>query len=170
MLDRISLALRVNGQMHVCQPASHHTLLDVLRGELGLTGTKEGCRTGECGACTVLLDGRPVPACLVLAARAANRAVTTVEGLGTGSQLHSLQAAFIRHGALQCGYCTPGMLMTAAALTAAPRVAPLSEHEVRAALTGNLCRCTGYAKIVAAILDAAGGSLAGPSWQVSHGN
>jgi carbon-monoxide dehydrogenase small subunit len=149
-----ALLLHVNGEDHACRAPAHHTLLDVLRGELGLTGANEGCRTGECGACTVLLDGRPAPACLVLARRAAGRAITTVEGLARGGELHPLQAAFVRHGALQCGFCTPGMLMTAAALLAR-RPSGLTEAEVRAALAGNLCRCTGYAKIVEAILDVA---------------
>jgi aerobic-type carbon monoxide dehydrogenase small subunit (CoxS/CutS family) len=154
MSEPLTLTLQVNGRPHVCRPAPHHTLLDMLRGELGLTGTNEGCRTGECGACTVLLDEVPTPACLVLAARAASRAVITVEGLARGEQLHPLQSAFIRHGALQCGFCTPGMLIAAAALLAAPRTAPLDAAAVRAALTGNLCRCTGYVKIVEAIVDA----------------
>lgn len=151
----VPLMLTVNGAAYPCQAPVHHTLLDVLRTELDLTGTNEGCRTGECGACTVWLDGQPAPACLVLARRAAGRAITTVEGLAGGSQLSPLQAAFVSHGALQCGFCTPGMLMTATALIAAPRPAPLTEADVRAALAGNLCRCTGYVKIVAAILAAA---------------
>jgi aerobic-type carbon monoxide dehydrogenase small subunit (CoxS/CutS family) len=116
MSERRRLTLVVNGETHRLSAADHHTLLDVLRGELKLTGTNEGCRTGECGACTVLLDGRPAPACLVLASRAGAAAITTVEGLGTIGKLHPLQTAFIRHGALQCRFCTPGMLMTAAAL------------------------------------------------------
>jgi carbon-monoxide dehydrogenase small subunit len=151
MNEPAALELTVNGQARTCRPADHHTLLDVLRGELGLMGTHEGCRTGECGACTVLLDGRPAPACLVLARRAAGRAITTIEGLAPAGQLHPLQAAFVALGALQCGFCTPGMLLTAAALLARPRAAPPSDREVRAALSGNLCRCTGYAKIVEAI-------------------
>jgi len=153
--DDAPLTLTINGTAHLCHAAGHHTLLDVLRNELGLTGTNEGCRTGECGACTIWLDGQPAPACLVLAQRAAGRAITTVEGLAHGSQLTPLQAAFVSHGALQCGFCTPGMLMTATALLSAPRTTPLTEAEVRAALTGNLCRCTGYVKIVAAILAVA---------------
>jgi aerobic-type carbon monoxide dehydrogenase small subunit (CoxS/CutS family) len=147
------LLLRINGEEKESNSPPHHTLLDVLRG-LGLTGTNEGCRTGECGACTVWLDGQPVVACLVLAPRAAGRSVTTVEGLARSGALHPLQAAFVEHGALQCGFCTPGMLMTGAALLAGARSAPLPEAEVRAALAGNLCRCTGYVKIVEAILAA----------------
>jgi carbon-monoxide dehydrogenase small subunit len=149
------LELTVNGQVRSCRPADHHTLLDVLRGELSLTGTHEGCRTGECGACTVLLDGRPAPSCLVLARRATRQAITTIEGLAQSGQLHPLQAAFVEHGALQCGFCTPGMLLSAAALLARPSAAPPSAGEVRAALSGNLCRCTGYTKIVEAVLAVA---------------
>jgi aerobic-type carbon monoxide dehydrogenase small subunit (CoxS/CutS family) len=141
--------LRVNGEEHAAVFPTHHTLLEVLREELGLTGTKHGCELGECGTCTVLLDGRPVLSCLVLAADVAGRAVETVEGMQRGLALHPLQAAFADLGAAQCGYCTPGILMAAQALLAAtPR--PAAE-EIRQALAGNLCRCTGYHKIVQAV-------------------
>ena len=130
----------------------YSTLLDALREDLGLTGPKEGCGTGDCGACTVHLDGQPVASCLVLAMQARNRSVRTIEGLAKGA-LHPLQDAFVRHGAPQCGFCIPGMLMAAAALLEAnPRP---TEEEIRYGIAGNLCRCTGYTKIVAAIAEAA---------------
>ena len=128
------------------------TLLDALREDLGLTGPKEGCGTGDCGACTVHLDGEPVASCLVLAMRARDRAVRTIEGLGTGT-LHPLQEAFVRHGVPQCGFCIPGVLMAAAALLEQnPRP---TEEEIRYAIAGNLCRCTGYTKMITAIAEAA---------------
>jgi carbon-monoxide dehydrogenase small subunit len=132
---------------------THHTLLEVLREECGLTGTKHGCELGECGTCTVLVDGRPVLSCLALAAECGGRAIETVEGLQRGNDLHPLQAAFADLGAAQCGYCTPGILMTAKALLAT-NPAP-TDGEIREALAGNLCRCTGYHKIVEAVLLAA---------------
>lgn len=129
------------------------TLLDVLRDTLGLMGTHEGCRIGECGACTVLLDGQAVNACLILAPDADGRVITTVEGLARNGTLNALQQSFVKHGALQCGYCTSGMLMTATAfLSEHPE--NMTEAQVREALAGNLCRCTGYTKIVEAILAA----------------
>jgi carbon-monoxide dehydrogenase small subunit len=128
-------------------------LVDVLRDRLALTGTKYGCGMGECGACTVLLDGQAVFACLVLAVEADGRQVTTVEGLGSEGQLHPVQRTFAERGAVQCGFCTPGMLVSAAALLA-DRARP-SELEIRSALSGNLCRCTGYTKIVEAVQAAA---------------
>jgi carbon-monoxide dehydrogenase small subunit len=125
--------------------------LRVLREKLGLTGTKKGCEQGDCGACTVLLEGNAVNACLVLALQAEGKEVETIEGLGTPERLHSLQRSFIQHGAVQCGFCTPGMLMSAVALL---RKNPKpTVQEVRRAISGNLCRCTGYAKIVKAIQD-----------------
>ena len=128
------------------------TLLDALREDLGLTGPKEGCGTGDCGACTVHLDGEPVASCLVLAMQARDRAVRTIEGLGTGT-LHPLQEAFVRHGVPQCGFCIPGVLMAAAALLEQnPRP---TEEEIRYAIAGNLCRCTGYTKMITAIAEAA---------------
>jgi carbon-monoxide dehydrogenase small subunit len=132
----------------------YETLLDALREGLGLTGPKEGCGTGDCGACTVHLDGKPVASCLVLAMQARGRSVRTIEGLGRQSALHPLQDAFVRHGVPQCGFCIPGVLMAAAALLAEnPRP---SEDEIRYGIAGNLCRCTGYTKMLAAIQEAAG--------------
>jgi carbon-monoxide dehydrogenase small subunit len=127
--------------------------LDVLRDLLGLTGTKEGCGRGECGACTVLLDGSPVNACLLYAAKLQGRALLTVEGLARGEELHPLQEAFLEEGAVQCGYCTPGMLLSAKALL--DRVPRPTVPEIEEALSGNLCRCTGYIKVVRAVQRAA---------------
>jgi aerobic-type carbon monoxide dehydrogenase small subunit (CoxS/CutS family)/uncharacterized OsmC-like protein len=148
-----TLTLRINGEARTVAFATHHTLLEVLREECGLTGTKHGCELGECGTCAVLVDGRPVLSCLVLAAGIAGRAIETVEGLQDGNRLHPLQAAFADLGAAQCGYCTPGILMTAKALLAEKN--PVTDEEIRAALAGNLCRCTGYQKIVQAVQWAA---------------
>lgn len=144
-----TLTLRVNGEDRPAVFPTHHTLLEVLREELALTGTKHGCELGECGTCAVLLDGRPVLSCLVLAAETEGKEVETVEGLQEGNDLHPLQAAFADLGAAQCGYCTPGLLMTAKALLA-DDPAP-SRDAIRAALAGNLCRCTGYHKILEAV-------------------
>jgi len=148
---RIDVSLQVNGETHELAVEPRHLLLDLLRDDLGLTGTKRGCEEGVCGGCTVLLDGRNVKSCLLLAVQVSGRAVTTVEGVAVDGKLHAIQEAFIEHGALQCGYCTPGFVMTTMALVAAGR--PLDEAEVREALTGNTCRCTGYVHIVAAVLD-----------------
>jgi carbon-monoxide dehydrogenase small subunit len=156
-MSQHSITVTVNGTVHTLTVASHHTLLDVLRDDLGLTGTNEGCRMGDCGACTVLMDGLRVPACLVLAVNADGADMLTIEGLAEDGRLHPLQAAFVRHGALQCGFCTPGMIMSAAAILEEMPERPLTESTLREALTGNLCRCTGYAKIIAAILEAANG-------------
>ena len=132
----------------------YETLLDTLRETLGLTGPKEGCGTGDCGACTVHLDGKAVASCLVLALQARNRTVKTIEGLGTSTTLHPLQDAFVRHGVPQCGFCIPGVLMAAASLLEEnPKP---TEAEIRYAIAGNLCRCTGYTKMVEAISEAAG--------------
>jgi aerobic carbon-monoxide dehydrogenase small subunit len=152
MAQGIHVATTINGDAveYVCQP--RETLLDVLRNRVGLTGAKEGCGTGDCGACSVTLDGRLVCSCLVLGAEADGRAVTTVEGLSTDGNLHPLQKKFIEHAALQCGICTPGFLVSAKALL--DRNPDPSEEEIRYALAGNLCRCTGYDKIVRAV-DAA---------------
>jgi carbon-monoxide dehydrogenase small subunit len=133
-------------------------LLDVLRGELGLTGAKEACGQGECGACTVLLDGKPICSCITPAMKAANKKVLTVEGMGSPEQLHPIQSAFVEYGAVQCGFCTPGMILSTKALLD-DNPSPTQE-EVRIGLSGNLCRCTGYVKIVEAVL-AAGGKLRG---------
>jgi carbon-monoxide dehydrogenase small subunit len=143
----------VNGDTveFLCEP--EQTLLDVLRDELDLTGSKEGCASGDCGACSVMLDGRLVCACLVLGAEVEGRAVETIEGMADGEALHPLQQKFLEHAALQCGVCTPGFLVAAKALL--DRDPDPSETEVRYWLAGNLCRCTGYDKIVRAVLDAA---------------
>jgi len=129
------------------------TLLDVLRQDLGLKGTKRGCDQGHCGACTVILDGKAVHACLLLAVEAHGKKITTIEGLSTGDRLHPLQEAFVDEGAIQCGFCTPGMILSAKALL--DEVQEPSEEEIREALSGNLCRCTGYVKIVKAVQRAA---------------
>jgi aerobic carbon-monoxide dehydrogenase small subunit len=148
------LHLMVNGVAHEVAAEPHRTLVEVIREDLRLAGTKIGCGEGDCGACTVLLDGKAVNSCLVLAAQADGRQITTIEGLAGSRDLHPIQQAFVDHGAIQCGFCTPGMILTAKALLD-QKPSP-SESEVRAGITGNLCRCTGYQKIVEAILDAAG--------------
>ncbi|MCL4290768.1 MAG: (2Fe-2S)-binding protein [Thermoleophilia bacterium] len=149
MTERTLLSLRVNNEEATVPVAAHRTLLELLREDLDLTGTKHGCELGECGACTVLVDGEPQLSCLTLALDAAGREITTVEGLARGADLHPLQAAFVELGAAQCGYCTPGMLVSASAFLEA-NPAP-SRDEIRAALAGNLCRCTGYVKIIEAV-------------------
>ena len=143
--------LRVNGADVECAFSPSKTLLEVLREDLGLTGTKHGCEMGHCGTCTVLVDGTPVLSCLELGVEAEGRDVTTVEGLADGSRLHPVQRAFAECGAAQCGYCTPGFLMTSAALLEASAGRDLEEAEIREALAGNLCRCTGYTKIIEAV-------------------
>jgi len=148
------LTLSVNGERRTVAVEPHHTLLEVLREELGLTGTKHGCELGECGACTVLADGVPILACLTLPAELGEAAITTIEGLADGPTLHPLQTAFAEEGAAQCGYCTPGMLMTAKALL--DRNARPTRQEIAHAISGNLCRCTGYTAIYEAIEKAAG--------------
>lgn len=150
------LTLNVNGVGYPLAVEPYRTLLSVLREELGLTGAKEGCDDSECGACMVLLDGRPLNSCSYLALQADGREVTTVEGLARGGEPSPLQRAFLEEGGVQCGFCTPGMLISATALLRA-NPAP-SEEEVRLALAGNLCRCTGYQRIVRAVLAAAGGA------------
>jgi carbon-monoxide dehydrogenase small subunit len=147
------LALTVNGSHHEVAIDAHRTLLDLLREDLGLTGTKQGCGEGDCGACVVLLDGTPVNSCLVLAAEAEGRQVTTIEAVASGTSLHPVQQAFLEAGAVQCGYCTPGMVLVATSLL--ERNPSPTATEVRVAISGNLCRCTGYQKIVEAILVAA---------------
>lgn len=149
----VYVELTVNRQPERVQVDPGMTLLELLRGRLGLTGTKEGCGVGECGACTVLLDGVPVNSCLVLAAEVDGREVETIEGEAAEGQLSALQEAFISEDAVQCGFCTPGMVMSARGLLL--RNPDPSEEEVRAALAGNLCRCTGYEAIVAAVRRAA---------------
>jgi carbon-monoxide dehydrogenase small subunit len=147
------LSFTVNGEPAEVLVQPYETLLDALREDLGLTGPKEGCGTGDCGACTVHLDGKPVASCLMLAMQARGRSVTTIEGLGRAEALHGLQDAFVRHGVPQCGFCIPGVLMSAAALLAEnPRP---TEQEIRYGIAGNLCRCTGYTAMVAAIAETA---------------
>ena len=153
---KYALTLEVNGTTYTEEVEPHRSLLSVLRGELGLTGAKEGCDDSECGACMVLLDGRPVNSCSFLALQAGGRTVETVEGLSKGGALHPLQAAFLEQGGVQCGFCTPGMLMSAKALL--DQSPQPTEAEVKHHLGGNLCRCTGYAGIVRAVMRAAGGS------------
>jgi carbon-monoxide dehydrogenase small subunit len=150
---RATITLRVNGRSETHEVLPQQTLLAFLRDTLDLTGTKEGCNEGECGACVVLLDGRAVNSCLVLAVEADGHEVTTIEGLASASGLHPLQQAFLRHSAVQCGFCTPGMIVTALGLL---RATPdPTEDDVREALSGNLCRCTGYRQIIDAVLEAA---------------
>ena len=159
--DVTFLKLRINGETRAVVFPTHHTLLEVLREECGLTGTKHGCELGECGTCTVLVDGRPVLSCLVLAAEMAGREIETVEGMQNGNDLHPLQAAFADLGAAQCGYCTPGILLTAKALLAEnPKP---EDAEIRAALAGNLCRCTGYHKIIQGV-EWAAAKMRGEEW------
>ena len=148
-VQREVLGLRVNGQAHEVLVPVHRTLLEVLREDLGLTGTKHGCELGECGTCTVLVDGDPQLSCLLLPIQLEGREVTTIEGLADGARLDPLQEAFAELGAAQCGYCTPGMLLSAKALL--KRSPHPARDEIREALAGNLCRCTGYAKIVEAV-------------------
>ncbi len=148
------ISLRVNGQDYEILGRPSLTLLDAMRDSLELTGTKRGCDQGACGSCTVLVDGRPTLACLTLAVDVERAEITTIEGLSRNGGLHPLQQAFIDHGAIQCGFCTPGVILSAKALLDAnPRP---SEEEIRLALSGNLCRCTGYTKIIAAVRAAAG--------------
>jgi aerobic carbon-monoxide dehydrogenase small subunit len=143
----------LNGKSITREVPSHRLLLDLLRDEIGLTGTKEGCGTGDCGACTVIMNGKPVNSCLVLSGELDGVDVTTIEGLKIGPELHAIQKAFIQDGGAQCGYCTPGMLMMSKALL--DENPDPSEEDIRFALSGNLCRCTGYAKIIQAVQDAA---------------
>ncbi len=147
------LRMSLNGKDVTVEIEPSALLVDVLRDQLGLTGTKVGCSNGECGACTVLLDGEAVLSCLLPAMKANGRSVVTVEGLGREGELHPLQQAFIEEGAVQCGYCTPGMLMSAKALL--DKNPNPSEEEIKRAISGNLCRCTGYVKIIKAIKAAA---------------
>jgi len=146
------LKLKVNGQFYEVFEKPWRTLADVLRDNLGLTGLKESCDTGNCGACTVLLDGKPVKSCMVLAPQAKGKEIITIEGLADQDRLHPLQEAFIEHFAFQCGYCTSGMILAAKALL--DENPDSSEDEIREGLSGNLCRCTGYVKIVEAVMAA----------------
>jgi aerobic-type carbon monoxide dehydrogenase small subunit (CoxS/CutS family) len=149
MSERVVLHLVVNGEPVEVAVPSHKTLLEVLREDLGLTGTKHGCELGECGACTVLVDGEPVLSCLALPIELEGRKIVTVEGLAVGSTLHPLQAAFAELGAAQCGYCTPGILLVAKALL--DRNEAPTRREIQESLSGNLCRCTGYHQILDAV-------------------
>jgi aerobic-type carbon monoxide dehydrogenase small subunit (CoxS/CutS family) len=153
-IKQMRINITVNGEPIIMERVPvHRTLLQLIREDLGLTGTKEGCGEGDCGACTVILDGKAVNSCLVLAVEADGREITTVEGLAHNGKLHPLQQAFVDEGAVQCGYCTPGMLLSAKALideTSSP-----TEAEISQAIAGNLCRCTGYTRIVNAISKAA---------------
>ena len=152
-MAKIQVSFTINGEAQEILVQPWQTLLEAIRDELGLTGTKEGCSNGNCGACTVMLNGRAVDSCCMLAAEAAGQDIVTVEGLARNGKLDPLQEEFIEHGALQCGFCTPGILMSARALL---NVNPHpTEYEIRLAIAGNLCRCTGYDKIVRAIQSAA---------------
>jgi carbon-monoxide dehydrogenase small subunit len=153
MANKVHVETTLNGEAveFLCEP--RQSLLEVLRDVVGFTGSKEGCLTGDCGACSVILDGRVSCSCLVLGVEAQGKTIQTVEGLAQGNKLHPLQQKFLEHAALQCGICTPGFLVAAKALL--DRNPKPTEHEVRYALAGNLCRCTGYDKIVHAVLDAA---------------
>ena len=147
------IKITLNSKEMTLELPAHRLLLDLLRDEIGLTGTKEGCGTGDCGACTVLLNGRPVNSCLILSGELDGADIVTIEGLKIGPEFHPVQKAFIQDGGAQCGYCTPGMLMMSKALLD-ENLNP-TEEEIRFALSGNLCRCTGYAKIIQAVQDAA---------------
>ena len=145
----IEISCVINGKEIKASPRSDQLLVDFLRDELGLTGTKRGCGIGECGACTVIMNGRAVPSCLIPAAAIDGADIVTVEGLSEGDKLHVLQQAFIDHGAVQCGFCTPGMLLSAKALL--DQKPQPTREEIRVAISGNVCRCTGYSKIVDAV-------------------
>ena len=149
-MDKRIVQLTVNGEEYEVIVAPNQTLLEVLRDDLYLTGTKEGCGEGACGTCTVLLDGKPVRSCLTLAVEVQGREITTIEGLAPMGELHPVQKAFVEYGAIQCGFCSPGMILTAKALL--DENPNPTEQEARQAISGNVCRCTGYAKIVEAIL------------------
>lgn len=151
MLHRISL--KVNGEFYNLDVEADVTLLDTIKYQLNLTGTKDSCRAGECGACTVIMNGRPVNSCLVLAVEADGSEILTIEGLGSEDNLHTIQESFIEKGAVQCGFCTPGMILSSKALL--DRNSNPTKAEVKHAIRGNICRCTGYKKIEEAILDAA---------------
>ncbi len=148
-MKKIDIKLTVNGTVHRLSVAPNRRLLDVLRDDLNLLGTKEGCAIGECGACTVLLNGRAVNSCLILAAQTDGAEILTVEGLAPNGELHLLQRNFLKYGAVQCGYCIPGMLLSAYALLA--EIPHPGEQDIREAIAGNLCRCTGYKQIIQAI-------------------
>ena len=152
-MSKIHVTTSINGEPAEFLAEAHESLLDVLRNTLNLTGSKEGCGSGDCGACSVLLDGRLVCACLMLAAEAGGHEITTIEGVADGDKLHPIQTAFLENAALQCGFCTPGFTVATKALL--DKNPDPSETEIRYWLAGNLCRCTGYDKIVRAVVDAA---------------
>ena len=147
------ITLNINGRDYDLAVSPRDLLVDVIRKKVGLTGTKKGCGQGDCGACTVLIDGRPVLSCITLAVTCQGKKIVTIEGLAEGAKLHPLQQSFVDHGAVQCGYCTPGMILSAKALL--DRKPDPSEEEIKRGLAGNLCRCTGYKKIVEAVSAAA---------------
>ena len=152
-MEKRTITFTINDELVSLAVEPHWTLLRVIRDELRLTGTKEGCGEGDCGTCTVLVDGKAVNSCLILAVDADGKAITTIEGLAQGGELHPLQKAFIEKGAVQCGFCTPGMILSAKALLDGnPHP---SEEEIRSAISGNLCRCTGYVKVIEAIRSVA---------------
>ena len=152
-MEKRIIRLTVNDEEEELMATPNRTLLEVLRNDLNLTGAKEGCGEGACGACTVLVDGQPVYSCLTLAVEVQGKAITTIEGLADGARLHPIQQAFVDHAAIQCGFCSPGMILVAKALLDEnPRP---TQQEAREAISGNVCRCTGYAKIVEAMLNAA---------------
>jgi len=152
-MEKRIIRLTVNDEEEELMTTPNRTLLEVLRNDLNLTGAKEGCGEGACGACTVLVDGQPVYSCLTLAVEVQGKAITTIEGLADGARLHPIQQAFVDHAAIQCGFCSPGMVLVAKALLDEnPRP---TQQEAREAISGNVCRCTGYAKIVEAMLEAA---------------
>jgi len=153
-LKKRALTLTVNDETYAVFTAPNRTLLEVLRDDLHFTGAKESCGEGACGSCTVLIDGQPVRSCLTLAVAVEGKAITTIEGLAQGDQLHPVQEAFVTHHAIQCGFCSPGMILTAVALL--QENPQPTEEEIRRALSGNVCRCTGYAKIVEAVQSLAG--------------
>ncbi len=150
---KMIVRLIVNGEPHDLAIEPNQLLIEVLRDQLGLTGTKHSCGAGNCGACTVLMDGTPILSCMTLAVAARDREITTIEGLAEGEVLHPIQKAFVDHGAIQCGYCTPGMILSAKALL--EKKPHPTEEEIREGIAGNICRCTGYTKIVEAIHVAA---------------
>lgn len=152
--DRVKITFRVNGKRVELEVQPWQSALEALRDELGLTGAKEGCGIGECGACTIIVDGNAVNSCLMLAPQLEGRSVETIEGLGSGESLHTLQEAFLTHGAVQCGFCTPGVLLSAKALL--DRNPRPDRDEIVEALSGNLCRCTGYRQIIEAVEAVAG--------------
>ena len=155
---KVTVNFRVNGRAKSAMVEPRTSLLDVIREDLGLTGAKEGCGKGECGACTVIMDGDAVPSCLVLAAGVEGKEITTIEGISEGGSLHPLQEAFVRYHASQCGFCSPGMILTAKAFL--DRNPGPSEAQVRDVMMSNLCRCTGYEKIIEAIMAVANGEVA----------